>query len=412
MKSAAAGLVLVLILILQDGTEAEIKRQADRLDGARALDAAARLVDLAEAAPRQVEAALAGKPAAYRELVEAERAVRAKVGAKFGKPERVTLDVTKKPWREVLDEIRPKLAVPLDLEHMNRMPEGDGVTLKLEEATPLEALTAFAKAAGLGLWTNMGKFGLYPGGGSPVMAASGYRNFLTQLLDLRKVRTTDFGEDVGRAAVLRLGFFSDGGAEAVPAPDAGPEVAEAVDDKGRALPAFPRKDNPYEGRDNWRNAEVTGHYREVRVRMADDQAEKIRLLRGHLRVMVPLETSRFGFTRTSLNGQKVSADGYTAEWLGISEEDGTTIVRIRVTGPAGKDLKKLPMAVRMQPKTGPEARLGYFFKEIPAGLELSVEMREEDEEGNLVPPEKVELLLHRTCVERRIPFEFRDLPLK
>src|SRR5262245_3454911 len=145
-------IALLALLAVQDpDVDALLKQLEDESIEVRE-KAAAQLINLGEKAEEKVKARLAAAEGALKlvcQRILEQMAVPKKLRGILPPIRKVTIEAKEKNLREVMEDLRQQSGMPLELE---RIPESQ-VTVSVRDATPLEALDAVCKSAGLGYST-------------------------------------------------------------------------------------------------------------------------------------------------------------------------------------------------------------------------------------------------------------------
>ncbi len=413
---------------VQDASE--VQKQAARVsesDPTTSFDAISRLVDLAATSKAEVEAAAAKLPAFYKEALLEELKAREKLGAKFGKEIRVSLDLKEKSVSEAITELTEasKEKVDTTWAFRDQAQPTTQVTLKLEDVTFLRALDAICKEPKLWIYGAEEGVAVYQNGGM-IHGTSIYRHFLLQVSSAEKQRRTEFGGKTKHTLTLRVSGVWDSKAGTIHGRDL--RLVEAVDDKGRTLQAMPREEGErdlYEVDESVDNGVNVGFDGELRFKLPEKDAEKIARVRGSVAFLVPVKTATLTLACKEGKPEPVSDDFVEfsiVELPGQVEQRGgfqrfnSEEVKVRVK-PKGdlEALKKTPLAFTMKVKDQEAYRASVYGRVVDGALEYTLYPMMRGQQfggGDAMNYESITIHAHRECVERRVSFEFRDLPLK
>ncbi len=417
MKALASALLLALLL--QDG---ELAREAARAlgkDPAAALDAASRLVDLPPSA--ELDAALAAWPAEaafLRDTVKAELAAKKVLGDRFGAVRRVDLDVDARPLPAVLQAVADSLKIRLDTSNAFPGAEPPAVTIKAKGLTPLEALDRVLREGKLCAWPAEDTLRVQPGV-SDFHPSSSWRNFLLRVQSVRRGRILELGGPAREVAQIQLQGWCDGAV----APAGGwswqAVLDEAVDDLGRPWKAGPPIDPPADP-GTYLNATGAGFAAMIDLAPPDAKSAKLSRLRGWVRTRIPTRSLRFDLPIDGGKPARLEVGGHVLEWKGRVIRHGSPCWEFVVTAPketadalatmpvdcAATETAGTPVARGVGVEARPGGAVAYTFSSFEGYFD------DEPEHAAAQPVTRLVFNLHVETVERRIPFEFRDLPLK
>jgi hypothetical protein len=413
----------------------EVAKQAARIttkDPAASLDAISRLVDLAGKSKADVEAAAAKIPdeaAFYRQALLSELKSRGALGDKFGREIRVSIDFKEKSVADALAELGEKTKEKVDATYAMRGAPANPITVKADEVPYLQALAQVCREAKY--WMNPTPDGIavYQGG-RDVLGMSVYRNFLVMIQSGERSSRTLFGAGTKRSLSLRIVGMWDSQAGVILARE--PKLETAVDDKGRALEAMPRGDDeedPYRAAGTVDNGVHGGSYGELRFKLPEKDAEKVGLVRGTIAFLVPVKSG--ALTLSFKDGKAepasdevaelslVQMEGQQQQWAGrggIFIRNQELKIRVKPKGSL-EDLKKMPVAFTVKIKDQGELKASGYGQVVDGAIEYQIwpqfpMAQRLNQEDNGHAYESVTVTVHREVVERPVPFEFRDVPLK
>ncbi len=390
---------------------------------AGSLGAVSRLVDRAATARGEVEAAAARMPAGFHRTVLQEELKSRPTTLK-----RVSFDLKEQAATGVFNEIASKFGEKINLQHFQRGGPGGGaqatVALKLENASFMEALDAACRQAKVGVFTNGLQLALNPW--QENLASSPYRNHLVVLSTATRSRKIEFGAGETRSVVLALNLFwdADGGVVRV----GKVRLAEAIDDQGRPVAAQPEEPAPAppERKEGDPVVHWINRWSQQPLALQVPDAPKLSRVRGFYEVHVSQVSSNFELGDLE-KGPAKSDDHYEVQ-----------ATRKKEFGPGG-------ILLRMKPKGSLEEFLktpvevfgsGEALLEAPVGEGATATVRDRAEvpvyaQGRVVdgaveyrliasglpadtPAEykSLRIRIHRATVERLIPFEFSDVPIR
>ncbi len=360
----------------------------------------ARIVDLTRA---EAEKAAAGLPAFYRDAVLDDLKARERLGDRFGRDARISIDAKADSVDRVINALKRGSGIPINAEEPQDV-QAARITLKLDDVPLMEALAAVCREAKLTpFMANDSIACVYDSLG--FAATSAYRDFLVVLQPIERAWETDFGgSSRGRFGVQLVLIRRP---ETPIVGIGGVELVEAADDKGRALE---RTKPPWEAEPEattvWNAGE--GHLPRLFLTWPGRDASKIARLRGSVAVRFALETSRFEFAAPK-EGEQRADDHYELTVTGA----GGTGFAVRVKPKGGiEELKKAPVELRVRMKGLDEAITYASVHPEEAAIIYLVPVPVDDEGHAAGVVESAEVLIHRTTVERKIRFEFVDVPLK
>jgi len=414
-------LTLALVLCCQEtAPQPDVKALVARIDGKdpeACFDAVARLADLPASARAEIDAAVAAMPdelAFYKSALAEELKTRDRLGDKYTREARVTIDAKDKQPSEILRDIMEQSK---DRVESTWAFQGGGgqqpVTMKLDNVPYLAALRTLCKEAKLRIYSYGGALTLYRGGGDGGPTFQ-YRNHLVTIDSVQRNRRVTFGAGEKRSLILSGQVLCDMRANVVDLSKV--EAIEAVDDKGRKLDVLPDDKPDTLADESAENAANANPHLGLTMTLAPPEkgVEKIARVRAQVVLHVPRTTSRYVVPadkpeKASDEHFEVSVESTTTVHRQIH-----TIVRVRPKG----DLKaflEMPVQIRMKTKDGTE-RPCYANGKVAGGAVEYTAQRyqtaEEQMQGRVPELESVVIMVHRETVERRIAIEFRDIPVE
>lgn len=269
---------------------------------------------------------------------------------------RVTIDAQDRSLRDVLEELRTQTRMPMKLgraEHGSHWPK---VSVRIVDATPLEALNAVCRAAkyywyipdrnGFGrpeiVIREEPKVALHQG--PEINFAQGdydkprlfIRHYQVEVWEIQLSKSNDFKKPKTRGEVS-FGMNWPAGVN----PHALRfEVASAVDDRGNELleghddPSYP-KGPRYET--FWEAGRLSFYHR-YRLRYPEKGAKAIASVRGTARFHYLLRAKTVSFEASEKSvGIRKEIDGVTAQILEFKQDPSHVMIRLRIDGSASGD---------------------------------------------------------------------------
>lgn len=408
-------LVVVTLVGAQDpDIDAHVKGLSSESEEVRTKSAQALIAlgEKVEAKVRETRAASEGETLLLCDMVLARIAWRTRVETELPPLRRVTIAAKEQPLKEVLAEIRRQSDFALEFGEVKDAP----VTVDVRSASPLEAITALCKAAGLGFSLNLAKSAKYPviafKEGDYADSPRFFSNhFMVEIVSITLTRRT--GAEASGTLVVKLTW----------PPGVLPEqglldVVTIADDRGRRL--FERPERAAYGSSDF-DGGIPGNYRYSTTARIDfkhpgDDVEKIGSIRGSALLLFAGE-DRFltlAATEGSLRRKK-QMSGVTAELRGIKVEGDVTTVTFAHEGwpaPAMPNARSAPRGlghqywqVRLQDGTIAVCR--------NSGTRHDGSMRVEELKflGLTSKVASVEVLAETIFHRETFEFEFKDVPL-
>lgn len=391
----------------------EVERQAARItgaDGRATFDAISRLVDLAATSREAVEAAASKLPddlAFYRE------ALREELKAREGAPrlKRASFEAKEQSPLAALNEITAKFGEKLDLNNLSRGAGGpvSTVTVKLQDASYMEALDSICRQAKATLYSNGATLSVNPF--QQDFGSFHYRNYLVLLPSATLSRRIEFGGGETRSVRIQLNLFWDSEGRIVRSVRV--RVAEAIDGNGKPVATLPEEPQPAEParKEGDPVANFASPWNQYEIALAVPDAAKISRVRGFYEALASREASDFEFKDLGKDERK-SDDHYEVE-IARKTDAGTPrlLLRVKPKGSMETFLKTF-LELRGWVVEGQEVpvytsgRLSEGWVDYPIAETTRFEVQSPQRLKGL------RLRIHRVLVERRIPFEFADIPLK
>jgi hypothetical protein len=326
---------------------------------------------------------------------------------------RVTMKSTDRNVIELLSELRTKTGAPISLDSLldeEKLPE---VPVDIRDATMLEAFDAICHAGNVSIAMADGQFQLSPGQYLDVPRFF-YGPYLFRLQEFELIKSVDFRKPATHDFKLTMEAVWD--PASAPTRFRPPCLLEAVDDKGKNL--LPRT-APARKKDGDPEAEEEDTTTLLFVPPSAG-AEKISVLRGYIPIEVPKtrETAVFGTPtkdqtkkvgRFTFNISKLNEDPFHVEGeltpLADLKALGTPIFLATVVLQGGDQTR-----VVVAPTWKPES-LGLVVSFQPLRIR---EVLVKPNADPATPPviERMEISIVTSVLERRIPFEFRDVKIK
>jgi hypothetical protein len=396
----------------------DVARQAARItekDSRASFDAISRLADLAASSRSAVEGAAGGLPDFYRDALRAELRVRERMGARYPNLKRYSFQFENQSPMAVFADLNSKSGGRLELAILARTaPSAAPLTLNLPDVPVFEALEAACRQSKCGLFHNGWKLAL-----NPVQENVGtfsYRSWLVQVLGTSRSRKIEFGAGSSRRFVLTMQLFGDpedsvvrvGGAKVSEALDAGGKLVRPIPEE--PPPAAPPEAPPRKEGDPVTNV-LTGGWNQAEVALEVPPGETLRRVRGWYEVLVAGEWSSFEFD--SFDSMVKKQDEHYAVEAGKRTDGDATALVIRVTPKAGLEgFLKSWVGVRGVWAGGPNTPLGLEGKAAGDHVEYLFPLSQVLGGGGALLPRSISVRIPREPFERRVPFEFTDLPVK
>jgi hypothetical protein len=384
-------------------------------DPAASLRAIGELAALAREHRPAVEEGLAKLDAFYRDALRAELKFRDEHEALFGKPVLVTLKDKGTAPRVLLVEIEKQAGMRLRLQPEALTQEADHFPLDLVAVPAVEAMVAFCEKAKAQAEFLMGTRDLWIHPLPPLGRPSVYRSFAFFPTTAYRETRVDFGGPVASTLTLYMNPVWDPGA---PVDGWKPEIrlVEAVTDKGVALAvADPEPPRSYRRSDELDDG--AGEAPMLRIKAPEGAGEKIARIRAVATARIARSAKEYALTPEK--SKAADAEFEVTLRVSKSELDGGephAIVSVRPLRMGAKDLAERP--VRFHPKLKHldsfslsvtrhfredriEYQIWWYGVDGNPGLE---------QEGSGL--ENLQVRIPLEMVERSIPIELTDLPLK
>lgn len=403
----------------------------------------ARLKDLGSADVRTVYRAVerltqlgdAALPALDAHLRQAARPVRPyvelalqEIGAGRSQPDypkarRHSLKSSDKNAADLLVDLKSRTGLPLSIESLldeEKLPE---LSLDLRDATPLEAVDAVCKAGGLTMERDGARFEIYSGG-YPDFPKFFYDHYLFRLETYARTRSVSFRKPLRDRLRIDLTLLWDSGispARLLPA-----RLLEAVDETGKDLipPPEPAKTDPPAADPESSHPPVPeGTGRDsLEILPPAPKAAKIARLRGVVPVLHPKARVDVTFKNPAA-GQTKEAGGFHVTLKAIDRENFALDLFITSKTMKTEELRTRPVVASLRLKGQETPRCVASSGVEEGGLRVRVEfvnVRLQREAGvfRLEEPlraadiQTFQLTVVTETVERRVPFEFRDVTVR
>lgn len=410
----------VLALCAAQADAEEIARQAAALtlkDHRPAFAAVSRLADLAAGSRPAVEAAAAKLPeeaAFYREALREELRLREKLGARFPTLKRRSFDFKEQSPQAAYTQVTTQFAEKLDLSNFRRGNGGTPFSLELKDVSYMEALDEIGRKSKAGLFMNGTMLSVAPQYGS--VSTFAYRNFLVLVPAASRSRLVEFGG--GERRSLNIFLQVQGDSEGSLLQVGKPRLVDAVDGDGRAIgEAAPEPVEAPEPEPKGERKGTVGLYTintwvQHELRLALPKNETLARLRGWIDIHVPGEVSSFEFADLSKPDKK-SDDHFTVE-ISRSVEPNLVKIELRVTPRAGVEaFLKMPTECRGNWSIGGEQAFFVGGKVVDGRVDYVANFPTGGQvDGRTQDLKSLKLRIHRSPIERKIPFEFRDIDFK
>lgn len=250
----------------------------------------------------------------------------------------VTIDATRRPLREVLEEYLRQTGLAMPLENL---PDAI-VTVAVKDAAPLEALHVICKAAGLGWFVDWNprksEAGAGPGPGEPFvrLRPDGYhemprvfaRHYLVAPSEIHISRWSDFRSSASNATLqLRMAWILGTKPESV-----WMEVDSVTDDQGRSV--YEAANRPQSGR-TMGIGDIRRGQAACVIQLVPPQADvkSIASVKGRAFARFVVEEKTIAFSKPEeCVGQKREYDGLTVELKALKPDAGAAEVTLAVQG--------------------------------------------------------------------------------
>lgn len=398
---------LLLALALQDAAPrvAELAPELEAKETARIYRAVERLAELGPSAAPLLEARAKDAPAAAKPYLllaaaEARRAAELPDGARL---RRYTVTYAPQDLGVLLNDFQRRTGSRL-IPEIGNGAELPDVGVALADATFLEGLLAIARAAKMVPRRDAEAFYL---DASPVEPPTfSYGGALLRLETFTQRKLIDFRRPARNRIDLGYDVLWDPALKVVSASRL--SIHEASDGLGRKLAEIPPEDGETE------SFEGDG-FGSLELESAGGAIDRIAVLRGELPLRLQKRAVTIALGKPT-EGGIVKAHGFEVRIVKVDPKEARVEIEIRSAERKPEELRKLPMSATGQDPAGQPLRASVGpGAELPRfQLVFGVEPRGP---GGFVVPnglaaEKVELMVTLESVERRIPFEFRDLKLR
>ncbi|MBI4566254.1 MAG: hypothetical protein HY716_16335 [Planctomycetes bacterium] len=397
--------------------------RADSRSAFHAIDA---LLDLPPAKRASIEEALDALPesaAFYVRVLRDELEAREKLGARYGRLRRVTVDLERTRPVDALEEIKKVTELNIDPGWFLRQPSEEVLDLQLENVPPLEAVRGLCARIKMypGQGAGKGVLQLWPGP-FDMAGATQYRHFLVFADTSGEHAFVDFSGPARRGVVVTVHAVWDHGIDAV---DVRPRatLVEAVDDQG--IPVSAAQPEFEAQLDEWIRTSGLSQSRTFRRPMValgrlSPKATRIARLRGFVTALIPVESSRIHLSKFVEEGVSASDEHFQVEASKSRELWGSPTYAVRLKPKRGdaEELRDMPVQVTATLRRFGVRDCSLADRLDGPALELiaSPMLTVADQRGVLraddTAVEALTVFVHRMCVERRIYFELNDLPVR
>lgn len=401
--------------LFQGGAE-EIARQAARLtdkDPRQSFNAVSRLAEVAAKSKPAVESAVAGLPkelAFYREALAEEIRVRETMGALYPALVRHSFDFKDQTPLSAWTQVSNMFGEKLELNFIRRVSGAALFNLELRDLTFMESLEEVSRGTKTGIFLNGAMLAVNP---AQVTAGTcAYRNYMILMQRAVRSRKIEFGAGETRSLQVWLQIIGDSTGRLVRITR--PRIAEAVDGDGVAVAELPENPKDEESEAPTKpeaSFQVAVPWHQSRVTLALPKSDTLARLRGWFDVVLSGESSGFDFTDLS-KPTKQTDEHFEVEVERIAEAESPKIV-VRVTPKDGiKGYLTMAAEAKGSWKVGKGEQPLYLPGKVEGNQVKYTLVLPGAEAGRAQELTSIRLKFHRAAVERRIPFEFRDLEFK
>jgi hypothetical protein len=409
--------LLALLLLGQDPDVVTLIKQLEDDSAVAREEAAKALFEAGESAVPKLKARMASAEEPLRKTCSQiiERiAIPKKLRGVLPPISRVTIDAKDRSLRDVLLEVQNQTRIPMKLGRADQAARWPKVTVRVENAAPLEALNAICRASKYywdipdGGWGGMGyeepneaKAGLLEG---PEMHFSPgdfdkprlfVRHYELEIWELVLSRSNDFRKGRSRCE-LSVGLYWPTG---VKPHSALLEVTSLTDDRGKQLLEGP--DDPTTSK-GW-GLELR-RWNRYRFRYPDKGTRALASVRGTARLFYLLESKTVTIVAPEKSiGARKEIEGRSAKLVDYKSETGFSKARLRIDGRVSTDPPVVRGRLEGGKVTGP-----YQCIPVKDASEPLFDFTLYDLQGNLVA---IEVVVDTICAEDSFDFEFKDVPL-
>jgi hypothetical protein len=333
---------------------------------------------------------------------------------------RVNIDARDRSLRDVLEDFQNQTRIPLKLGRASQSAQWPNVTVRIDNASPLEALNSICRAAKYYWYVPDRNWDRVvfdePGENKPDLLegpelhfGSGdydkprlfIRHYELEIWEIVLTRTNDFKKGRTRGE-LSIGLFWPAGVK----PHAVEfEVSAAVDELGNELleghddPSYakgPRKEVFWSGG-------AGRFFHRYRLKVPEKGARTLKTVRGRARLFYLLKTRTVTFEAPEKAvGSRKETGGIGAHLVDFKSEASQIVARVRIEGGAAGDSVGFFVHTEGGKKSGPFA--GSRRPDTPL---------EPYTFSSYIPSKVValEVVVDTECAEDTVDFEFKDVPL-
>lgn len=433
--------LLVLLVLQEPDVDSLLKQLTDDSIEVRE-KAAAALVELGDKAEEKVKARMASAEGELQKRCQwiLERiAIPKRLRGVLPPLKKVTIEAKEQNLKEVLEEVQRQTGISMILDGIAETP----VTVQIKDATPLEALIAVCKSAGLGYFVDSHHGfgaravagapgagparparGMEPGESKVRFQPGGYvdvarlfvRHYAIEPYNVSLNRSTNFKAEQSSAQLsLRVAWMPD-----VKPDGARLDIKAVTDDQGRSLyvagPGATAGGNAHQfGRMGLGNPGQSNHGIQLTYPQAD--ARKIASVRGSVHMSYVMEEKTVVFEAPEkCIGQKKEFDGVTVDLQDFKVDGDSAFVKIMISGvrkglgPAEAQASRTSFdhqRVRLRCEDGSPASYGGMSGQGD-GVTYSMELRYRRVQSKIA---SVEVVMDTTYHTDSFDFELKDIPL-
>ncbi len=412
---------IAVLLLAQDGAPRDPVDCITPKNSRSSFDAISKIVDL----PRsEAEAAAAKLPAVcdfYRRMILDDVAMRAQMGERFGREVRVTLDYKDAHATTVLASIAKQSGIRINdtADLFEDFDEEPKISLQVRDMLFFEAVDAVCRLAKVQSWRVLLSNEVDFDELGDATASCYYRDFMFTAGTMERRWAVEFGAGSRQWMSVRVAAIWDPRSGILGA--GAWELIEGCDDRATkfATQKLPEEtpaattDATEEEVRNLCSPLQLDRLSTLTLTSPHPEATKIERLRGSFTARMPLDSSDFTFTPTKDIDEK-SDDHFDVRVEWKAKESEWVEVSIKPKG-AKAEFLKMPVQLVMRIKT-----VDFDFIEGDAELRDGVAVYTPQAYSSIedipTPDEpQVESLvvrIHRKTLDRRVRFEFTDIPLK
>ena len=408
---------LLIALVLQDPAArvAELAPGLEAKEVARVYRAVERLAELGEPAAALLEARAkdAPEPARPYYLLAADEARRSSTLPDGGRARRFTITYAPQDLGTLLTDFRRRTGARFSIGPLAGAELPD-VGVELKEASFGEALHAIARAAKMIPLQESEQFYFEP---SPAeLPTFTYAGYLLQLRGYNQRKIVDFRRPARCRLKLGLDVFCDPAFRVVAKGPA--EVTACVDDQGRKLAPLVREARKPDDERFAEDEEFLGESSmPIDLEAPAGGIAQVACLRGFIRVKIARASAVLAIDRPAA-GSAARKDGFELIMKETDPEQARLNLELASPGRKPAEFRDLPVQVTAFDKSGEQMTSHLEIDRSSDVLKIAVYCEPYQDapapapQRPLLKISRIEVSVAVDCLDRRVPFEFRDLKIR